>query len=173
MVPERLVLRAGRSDAAGVPTTWCIRRAAIPFVWLGVIGAAVSGRANDLEGIDLTGVDEVVSILSSPLAGFALAILLRVAANWFGLMIAYPLARTAEKDTRRAEGRRLPTTTLRDRLLLTRALRDLRWTTHVRRTAAERLGRTGRRLQALAVVLSAANPVLFVAAIVSIAVTVE
>ena len=50
-----------------------------------------------------------------------------------------------------------------DRLLVTRAFRNLRWTKAVRQVAADRIGATGRRFDLADRAMTVANVVLFIA----------
>ena len=161
-VDPSLALREGRTDAIVLLVLWCLRRAFLPVLFLGLAGAAivlVLIRSEDVlsvtDGLDqLDGVGDYVAALVSPFAGVVASFLLRILVGIGAFLAAFPLSlqRTSHHyPDRRRTGRifRL----WRDRICLTRAYRALRWTWVVRREAARRAGRTGS-------VLLACDPVL-------------
>lgn len=162
-------LRPGRFDPTALWLVWCLRRSFLPLLWSGLIGAAVVGQLEQASAEQLQTPGALIDALLSPLAGVVLALGARVGASALALALAYPLARRAAPlDERRLVGA-LRVALWADRLYLTRAFRQLRWTTPVRDLAARRLGDTGRRLRRADLVLRVANPVLLVALVVVVA----
>jgi hypothetical protein len=158
-----LALRAGAFDAAALWATWCVRRSFFPLVWIGIMGALLSGETGELDVARYQQPAEFVAALLSPLFGVVLALAARILANGSGFVLAYPLAHglVVPED----EGRRFSALRVQlwvDRVHLARGLRALRWTRAVRDRAARRLPRWGWLLLRCDQVLRIANPVLFV-----------
>lgn len=155
--PEH-ALRPGQSDAIIVLSLWAARRAFLPLLLIGMISGWVTGLLTDESDLaaSFDTVGELLGALLSPLAGIALAIVIRVAVGWFALAAAWPLARWERSEPRRR------TQWYRDavdRWRLAQAYRSLRWTWGVRDAAIERSGGAGRKL-ALAVPLSTGATIL-------------
>lgn len=166
-----LALRPGRLDPFVLWLVWLLRRASLPLLWVGLIGAVLSGDLDDLDPQRFQTLGELFGALLSPLAGVALAIAARAGAGVLGWALAYPIAHAARPvdDPRRFH---VPQVSVWiDRFHLTRALRAWRWTAAVREVAAHRLGGTRRRLRLLDRGLLIANPVLIAVFIVAAAVT--
>lgn len=151
----RAAIRTGRFDSAALLVLWTLR-SAVPAVFLaGVIYAWLA------TGRGIAGVQEVTTfakawrVLLSPLAGIAIAVILRVAVGFAALGLAYPLSRTASGSTIGPDIFRRPFRVWADRLHLVSAYRALRWTWTVRQIAVGRLGRWGK-------VLGWSGPVLLV-----------
>ena len=145
-----LAIRPGTFDARAVLLLWCYRRAWFPLFWLGMIVALFAGVdpvevQQETESLAIVG--EWLRNLLSPLAGVILAFFVRFSAGWLALGFAYPLSRGFRLDDYRKRYRWSRRLRLwRDRLVLSRAYRSLRWSAIVRQAAADRLGRGGRRL---------------------------
>jgi hypothetical protein len=163
LVPAQ-ALRPGRFDATALWALWCLRRAAIPLLWLGLVGATLGGQA-DVSTEQFQSPREFLAALLSPAAGIALAVAVRVLAGVGALVFAYPLAHAAAAGERGGRWSGLRVRPWFDRYYLTRALRAWRWTSPVRDLAAERLGASGRTWRRWSLVLAVANPVTFVIAI--------
>lgn len=157
-----LALREGRTDAIVLLVLWCLRRAFLPLLFLGLAGAAivlVLIRREDVLSVtdrlgEIDGVGDYVAALLSPFAGVVAAFLLRILVGIGAFAAAFPLSlrRTSHHyPDRRRTGRAFRLWW--DRIYLTRAYRALRWTWVVRREAARRAGRAGS-------VLLACDPVL-------------
>jgi hypothetical protein len=72
-------LRPGRGDALALLLVWYVRKSFYWLLWLGIIGAAVVGRVNEVSvGVDSPGA--YWEELLSPLAGIVLALASRLAA---------------------------------------------------------------------------------------------
>ncbi len=143
----RDALQPGRFDATVLLLLWCLRKTSYPLLWIGIIGAMITGRFNENLVADLDTVGEILRAVLSPLVGIALALMVRVLVGILGFALAYPLSRS-NTSTDYAHGRRTRNSIRlwQDRLHLTRAYRSLRWTWIVRAEAVTRLGDTGRRL---------------------------
>ncbi len=155
------LLRPGTRDPLALLVAWSVRKATLPLLWLGFIIALLARRADGIH-LGLDSADSVGDRLTSPLAAVVIAILL-----WFGtaiaaLVLAYPMARDRARALPAIDGRGARFAALTDRIAVTRALRALRWTTHVRQEAARRLGDTGRRIVRIDRFLDIANWVLLV-----------
>ncbi len=116
----------GRIDAGVVLTLRAVRRLWVPSLVLGVTWLLATGDVArfTVESLDTAG--EIVAALLSPLAGLALAIVVRVLAGVLGFVVALPRARSelvADGERHTAVLARLS-----DLLFLTGALRSLRFT---------------------------------------------
>lgn len=166
-----LALRDGSADAAALLTLWTLRRAVYPLLWVGTAVAAVAGRLDDFDAAQFQSVGTLVGAALSPLVGIVVAVGLRILTSWMALAWSYPLARDAQATAPHgARGRFRPGVWF-DRLYLTRAYRQWRWTTAVRGLAAVRLGRPGQLLRRLDRALLYANVPLLTAAIAVLIVT--
>lgn len=147
-----IALRPGRTDAIVVLSLWAARRAFLPLLLIGLIAGWLTGRvtaeSDVAESFDTIG--ELLGALLSPLAGIALAIVIRVAVGWLALAAAWPLASWRRTGPRTLAQRYRDAA---DRWRLAQAYRSLRWTWGVRDMAIERAGGVGRKL-ALAVPVS-------------------
>ncbi len=162
-------LRPGSGDALALLAIWYVRKSFYWLLWLGIIGAAVVGRVNEVSvGVDSPSV--YWEELLSPLAGIVLAFASRLTAAVVALGLAYPLAREYEAGLAPRTNFGKSVGILFDRLRVTRAYRSLRWTHHVRQAAIARLGRTGAGLSRLDTIIDVANIALFVLALVALAV---
>jgi hypothetical protein len=166
-----LALRPGRFDPFALWLVWLLRRAWLPLLWVGMIGAVLSSELDDLDPQGFQSLGELLAALLSPLAGIVLAIAARAGAAALGWVLAYPLARAARPILARRRFHAPQVAVWVDRFHLTRALRAWRWTATVRDAAADRLGGTGRPLRLLDRGLLIANPVLIAVFIVAVAVT--
>lgn len=167
--PE-LALRPGRFDSMALWVVWCLRRSFMPLLWIGLISAAAVGQLAQVDSEQLRTPAELFDALLSPLAGVVLALGARVGATVLALVLAYPLARdAAPPDGENRRWRAVRVGLWADRLYLTRAFRQLRWTRPVRDLAAQRLGDVGRRLKRIDLALHVANPVLLVALVLVVA----
>lgn len=166
ILPEA-ALRPERSDARALLALWYVRKSTYWIFGLGVTIAALVYRADTIN-VGAASPAEIWDELHSPLAGVAVAPILRLFAAGAGLLITYPLAHTYEigLEPRTNFGRTIGI--LLDRYKVMRAFRTLRWTHHVRLVALRRLGRTGARLARLDPVLDIANIALLTTAVVAL-----
>ncbi len=141
------VLAPGRRDPTVVLSLWIVRRAFVPLVVAGLVGAVVltGGRGAETE---LENPGDVVEGVVSPLAGIVLAVVVRLLVPVLGLAAAYPLSHRAAiaVDAHRGSGAGAGLGRWLDRAHVTRALRELRSTRAVREEAVRRLGARGRAL---------------------------
>jgi hypothetical protein len=123
-------------------TAWCFRKVAYPLIWIGLIGAVLTRRVEQATETPLLS----TAALLSPLAGLALGIGSRLLAGGIAFVLAYRLAGSRDAVDR-SFGSRGANAVHRiiDRVHVTRAYRELRWTEPVRAEAAHRLGPTGTR----------------------------
>jgi hypothetical protein len=149
-------LRPGTRDPLSLLVLWYGRKSVYWMIGAGLIVATLVTRGGDVT-VGADSPDQVWSQLFSPLAGVVLAFLLRLAASFGGLALAYPLARNHQADLEPRTGFGSGISRFLDRLMVARAFRSLRWTHHVRQLAIRRLGRTGARLSHLDPVLDVAN----------------
>jgi hypothetical protein len=168
LVPAQ-ALRPGRFDATALWALWCLRRAAMPLLWVGLVGATLGGQS-DVSTEQFQSPGEFLAALLSPAAGIALAIAVRLLAGVGALVFAYPLAYAAAAGDGHGRWSVLRVRPWFDRYYLTRALRAWRWTSPVRDLAAERLGASGRMWRRWSLALAVANPVTFIIAIAVLAV---
>jgi hypothetical protein len=163
-----LALRRGRFDPLALWLVWLLRRAFLPLLWIGMIGAVIGDRFDELDPQRFQTVGELFGSLLSPPAGIVLAIAARAVAAALGWVLAYPLAHAGRPADSRRRFHVPQVAVWVDRFHLTRALRAWRWTSAVRAAAAARLGDAGGRLWALDRGLLIANPVLFVGLVVTL-----
>lgn len=155
--PTALV-RPGRFDAASLLVVWMLRRLFVPVLVVGaIVGTVVIG--GDAPEPDFGSPREVVALLLSPWAGVALAIVLRVIANWLALLLAVPLTGRARPSAYEGGAVARWARAGLDRLWLARGFREQRWTWPVRELAADRLGVLGRRLRVADVVVTVVTSV--------------
>jgi hypothetical protein len=166
VVPEA-ALRPGLGDARALLALWYVRKSSYWVFGLGVTIAALIYRADTIN-VGSASPAEIWDELNSPLAGVAVAVLLRLFAAAGGLLISYPLARAYEVglEPRTNTGRTIGI--LLDRYKVMRAYRALRWTHHVRLVAIRRLGRTGARVAHLDPIMDVANITLLITATVAL-----
>ncbi len=135
------VLGSGRGHLTVLLVLILVRRAVVPLVLIGLICGALIGGTTSTTYDD---VGDILTGLASPLAGVALAVVSRIVASLAGLAAAYPLSHRAPIAVDvHAPGRRGTFARMADRIHVTRALRELRWTRAVQEEAAVRLGRRG------------------------------
>ena len=139
-------LRPGRADAILVLSLWLARRLFVPLLLTGLILGWIPGELRTEESVISTwdSADDLVRALLSPLAGIALAILVRIGVGFAALAAAWPLSRWDRAQTAGTRGSFYRTAI--DRWRLAQAYRSLRWTWGVREVAIRRAGTTGRRL---------------------------
>jgi hypothetical protein len=144
-VDPAIALRPGRTDAIVLLSLWAARRAFLPLLLLGLISGWLTGLLNNesdvAEAFDTIG--ELLGALLTPLAGIALAIVIRVVVGWLALVSAWPLA-SWRRTGPRTLGQRYRDAV--DRWRLAQAYRSLRWTWGVRARAIEQAGAVGRKL---------------------------
>ena len=161
--PEHAV-RPGRADARNLLAVWFIRKSFYALIAIGLIGAVVSRRVDDV-GVDVTSWESVTSEIASPMIGLALGLLARLGSGFVALWLAYPLARSYEVGLSARTGFGSGIGKWLDRLQLARAFRALRWTHHVRQVALQRLGPSGRWVSRVDPVRDITNISLWVIAI--------
>lgn len=149
-------LRSGTSDPARLLTLWYLRKSAYWLAFTGSTIAHLTRRSDDAQ-VGLLDPEGLWRELWSPLAGLALAVVVRLVTGLGGLVLAYPLAREYEAPLSARTGLRSFIGKWLDRRHLTSALRNLRWTHHVRQAALQRLGSTGERVGRLDPVLDVVN----------------
>jgi len=177
-----VALRTGRFDPGAVLVLWCARKAFYPLLWLGLIFATLSGRADEIDeagGVaeyigTLDNAGEIIAAVLSPLVLVLVAFGMRIVVAGLAFALAYPLTRWNQPtDYAHGRKRRSWIRLWSDRWHLTRAYRALRWTWAVRQVAAERLGELGQQLVRCGPVLRWASIVLFIVYLVTIILTVE
>jgi hypothetical protein len=168
IVPEA-ALRPGLGDARALLALWYVRKSSYWVFGLGVTIAALVYRADTID-VGTASPATIWDELRSPLAGVALAVILRLFSAGAGLLITYPLARAYEigLEPRTNTGRTIGI--LLDRYKVMRAYRALRWTHHVRLAALRRLGAAGQRLARLDPIMDVANIALIATAFVALAI---
>lgn len=167
-IDPAMVIRPGSLDPRLLLGTWFLRRTWVPLLVLGMSVAA--GLTRQPPGFDLASPADVVRAVVSPWAGVALAVIVRVLAGLLALALALPLTGWPKREDYphgrlAGELRRW-----RDRWYRAGAYRSIRWTWPVRRTAAERLGRTAGWLEAMDRAWSIATGVAIVMLLLSTAV---
>jgi hypothetical protein len=120
-----------------------VRRSFYGVLFVGfATGVIVTEAMADSSRLDLdtSSGGKVIDGLLTPFALVFVALVLRLATRWIGIVLAYPLAREYQGNVgpRGASG-------VLDRALVARALRTLRWSYQVRLVAIDRLGDTGAR----------------------------
>ena len=140
-IPPDAALRGSPQDAAALLVLRALRRSFIPLFALGLIGAWSTGDYSASGFAALSSPEEWFSALLSPLAGFALAVLVRVGVSGLALLLALPQVPGSGVGLGRRRWRAWV-----DRLQVAKAYRSLRWTWAVRAAAIDRLGTRGRRL---------------------------
>ncbi len=158
-------LRPGSTDAVVVLTLWAARWLFAPLLLIGLIFGWATGQLqpSDVGRTGWDSPDDLLRALVTPLAGIALAILIRVGVGLAALAAAWPLSKWDQARTAGARGSLYRRAI--DRWRLAQAYRSLRWTWAVREAAILRAGPLGRRL-ALAVPVSTALSVLLAVAFV-------
>lgn len=159
--PDEL-LRDGTFDPAALLVLWLARKLFLPALFLGLIIAVLLTRDVDNIGVEvqrsinsLTTPDGIVQTLASPFALIIAALALRLLVEVLALALTYPLMRGGRPSDYSRGGRLGSHVRLwADRLHLTASLRSLRWSWAVRQAAADRIGPTGRALEALSPVMS-------------------
>ncbi len=99
---DRTALRPGRTAALVVLCLWAARQAIPPLLLLGLIAGWVAGWLN-AESDVAAAFDTIGGLLGSrqsPLAGIALAILIRVAVGWLALAAAMAAGELAPSEAR-------------------------------------------------------------------------
>jgi hypothetical protein len=155
IVPEA-AMRPGRGDARALMTLWFLRKSTYWLFWLGAIAAVLVHRADRISS-GSSSPQDLWDELHSPLAGIALAVLLRLFTAGAGLLVTYPLARDYEigLEPRTNFGKSIGIAL--DRYKVMRAFRALRWTHHVRQIALRNLGPAGPRVARLDPIMDVAN----------------
>ncbi len=166
--PEHAV-RPGRADARNLLAVWFIRKSFYGLIAIGLIGAVLSRRVDDV-GVDVTSWDSVTAEIASPMVGLALGLLTRLGSGFVALWLAYPLARSYEVGLSDRTSFGSGIGKWLDRLQLARAFRALRWTHHVRQIALQRLGPSGRWVSRVDPVMDITNISLWVIAVVGLVV---
>lgn len=171
------MLRDGEFDPGALLVLWCLRKAVLPLLWIGIIVAVLATQnvANlgneiqkEIESLDTPA--EFLSTLVSPFAGVLIALVLRLLVGSSAFALAYPLTRWNQPSDYARRGK--PGSYLRlwwDRVYMTRSYRSLRWSWAVRQEAADRLGRRGQILELCNPILTWANALLFAVLVVVIA----
>jgi hypothetical protein len=163
-------LRPGRADALIVLSLWLGRRLFLPLLLIGLIFGWITGQLRTEESIIATwdSADDLVRALLTPLAGIALAVLIRIGVGFAALAAAWPLSRWDRAQTAGTRGSFYRTAI--DRWRLAQAYRSLRWTWGVREAAIRRAGTAGRRLGLAVPVTTVLSILLVIAYVVVVAV---
>ena len=159
------MLRDGQFDATALLLLWCMRKAFLPLLWIGLTVAVLTKRDDaslgdaleaEIEGLDSA--SEFWAALLSPFSGVLIALALRVVVGLFGFALAYPITRWNRPSDYARRGKVGSYVRLWwDRVYLVRAYRSLRWSWAVRQAAADRLGRRGQILESCNPFLTFAN----------------
>ncbi len=138
-------VRPGRLDPLTVLGLWCLRRTFVPLLFGGLIAVTLPGRYDAQLVAGLVDPRAALGAVFSPLAGIALAILVRLAVGAVAFLSAGALS---VGTVRASDGTRLAgrIRVWSDRARVTTAYRSLRWTWAVRATAVARSGPAGRWL---------------------------
>ncbi|MGJ7441858.1 hypothetical protein [Aquipuribacter sp. MA13-6] len=167
------VMAPTRMDAVTILVLWGLRRAFYPLLLVGLAFAWIAGEVTPVALVRLENPLQLVAALATPLAGIAVALTVRLLVGLLALAAAFPRTRwvSEEEAERDAAGhRRGPVRRWVDRVYMTAAYRELRSTWTVRGRATSQLGRSGRWLTGLNVLLwgvTAAAAVAFVWAVVA------
>jgi hypothetical protein len=138
-------LLPGRSDPTALLAAWCLRKAFLPLVWIGLAVPLLAHSSDAIEHAKLDSVSHALRALFSPLAGLVLALAVRLASAALGFALAYRVTGSLDADGGSARRGRIGWfVRFADRLRLTKAYREIRWTTPVRAEAADRLGSRGK-----------------------------
>ena len=151
-------------DPRALLTVWCVRRLVYPVLWVGIAVAAVASSVDDVDLNELDSASEYLRALLSPLAGVVIAIALRLLSSLVGLVLAYRVMLSADAIRRPFESSRAASLrSLVDRIQVTRAFRNLRWTKAVRQEASDRIVAGSKLYEITDTALSVANVLLLVA----------
>ncbi len=131
------LLQDGTRDAKILLTLWFLKRLFWPLILLGLIGGVLADDLNSNE-VDFSNPESIASKLLSPLVGFAAAVFLKIAVNLLASLAAYPVARERTKDFQNPKYGYVFTRYL-DIWQITKGVRTLRWTHHVRQEASKRI----------------------------------
>lgn len=146
----RVAIRQGTWDAYAVLVLWCMRRAFLPMLWIGLSVAVIA--LGELEAMtevaaSLEEPAELLSGLWSPIGLVAAAIGIRVTTNLLALAAVLPLTRSHRPEDQSSRWRLIRTIRAwKDRIRYARAYRALRWTWEARDIAYLRLAAAGRPL---------------------------
>lgn len=138
-------LRPTRSDAVAVLALRCLRTLWLVVFAAGATVAVVTHRLDDRVGEQLDTPVELARSLTTPLAGLALAVALRLVVALVALVLALPLT-VSNRLALSGAAERSRWQQVADRWRLTSCLQSLRWTWAVRDIAAVRAGPWGPRL---------------------------
>lgn len=167
--PEFL-LHPGKADAWTLLLLWYARKSAW-WIFFGGVLFAVLIEPESVSDVQLRSLEDEWELLQTPAAGLAIAIAIRILANFFALIAALPAAREFRDQLdkpARAEGRIAAAS---DLFNVARAFRALRWTHSARHVAAERLGTAGRYLALMDPAISVANIAVPVVVVIAISAT--
>lgn len=159
------LLLPGEADPKRLLALWYLRKSFFGILFAGLAVAFFFGYSENAT-INWTDPNEVVSDLFSPSAGIVLAFILRFLVNQLALLAAYPLVKNHENST--DSKIRNPLWRWLDRLHILRGLRSLRWSRHIRKQAAVRIGSQITESGRLDVIISISNILLFFTMIASI-----
>lgn len=145
-----LAIRQGTWDAYTVLVLWCMRRAFLPMLWIGLSVAVIAlgePEAMSEATATLEKPEELLSGLRSPLGLVVVAIGVRVTTNLLSLVAVLPLTRSHSPADQSSRWRLIRMIRAwRDRIRYARAYRALRWTWEARDLAYLRLAAAGRPL---------------------------
>lgn len=150
-------MAATHLDAVLVLLVWLLRRAFYPLLLLGLAFAWVAGE--DVSPTTLVRLEnplQLVGALFTPLAGIAVALVVRFAVGAAALALAFPRTRWVSQAQAGPDVDGLPRGPVRrwvDRYYLTAAYRELRGTWTVRGRATAQLGYSWRWLTLLNVAM--------------------
>ena len=168
--PE-VALAPGRRDASALLTLWLVRRS---FTWLlflgltvGTVAAAIRHDEADLD-VDTSSTGAVLGGIVTPFGLVFVAIVVRLAASWSALGLAYWLARAHERDLGLPPRSARRVASHLDRFRVARAFRELRWTRGVRGAAQDRLGPGSARYRRLERLVGIADAVTIATTVVAI-----
>ncbi|MEQ6899712.1 hypothetical protein [Nocardioides sp. YIM 152588] len=152
-IPADLMLGPGGRYAGWALWLRLYRAGTLVLITFGVAVAVAVGRAADLEAEQLDSAEDLVGAVVSPLALFAVGLILRLLLGPVVLVLVLVAASRSGYDIQPGEDRRSRRARAFDRFRLASAGRSLLWTSAVKDEAVAHLGGRGRRLAVAEVVL--------------------
>lgn len=135
-------LLPGKGDSVRLLLAWFVKKS---FWWMFFGGAAFASLVHFVERVEnefnvsYTSPESVQAGLLSAWAPVVLAVLIRLAMGWVGVVLAYPLARAHDRGLPARTCWNRHYATMSDRYKVAKAFRNLRWTHNVRQVALDRV----------------------------------